>query len=156
MNEADTKRHENIPQDTIPMGQDYMRNLQETLRKNGVFGVQSVFYRNEILDALRRQGIATDSIYSPQDLKKETGYKSSFMLPQAFNQKPYAYNGAVQQPPKLESQTTIQKIEVNITNNGELDEKKVAELVGNEVGRQVPQHMFAIVQPRGGLFGNWG
>ena len=70
----------------------------------------------------------------PLQLKKpsQIGYTSQYGTPQTM---------------APTSNTTIQKIEVNITNNGELDERKVAELVGKEVGRQNIGFMYNLIRP---------
>lgn len=119
--------------DTIPLTPDpaLMMSL-ESLRGNPL--APAAIYRNDILSALRRSGYAApDSLYNRDDLNKEsTRFNLDLMNP---NQSGYKMKLAIPVTPPP-AHTTIQKLEVNITNNGELDEKKVAEMVGQEVGKQ--------------------
>ena len=119
--------------DTVPLTPDpaLMMSL-ESLNGNPL--APAAIYRNDILSALRRSGYAApDSLYSRDDLDKE--YTRFNLGLTGLNQSGYKMKLAapITPPP---SHTTIQKLEVNITNNGELDEKKVAEMVGQEVGKQ--------------------
>lgn len=143
-NTRDLQYFQSLPKDTI---MPELPNLDNIIN---AFKVQSVFYRKEILDALRQQGISTDSIYTPAELQREGGYRPNITLPKTISQQGYSFNGEFNQQPVRPVMINIEKIEATATMKEEIDTNKLAELISDNFQKS----MYGIITPGGSRI--WG
>lgn len=143
-NTRDLQYFQSLPKDTIMPELPNLDNIINT------FKVQSVFYRKEILDALRQQEISTDSIYTPAELQREGGYRPNITLPKTISQQGYSFNGGFNQQPVRPVMINIEKIEATATMKEEIDTNKLAELISDNFQKS----MYGIITPGGSRI--WG